>query len=166
MHVLPARSQRQAHENTLDPCTRLAQSKGCASVVQQVELNVSSPAKLLPCLFRLCVWHVFALLNDGDVAGEEGLQTCLNVSEGVLLIALGVVKVIEEDTADTTSLVAVGVDEVLITPLFESWVILLVVCVTGLFQGLVEVDGVLIEERSEERRVGKEWRAGLVGLGS
>ncbi|KAI6756477.1 hypothetical protein HG530_012213 [Fusarium avenaceum] len=122
------------------------EAKCSATIVHQVELDVLATSQLLPVLLRLSVRHILALLDDGNVRGEESLETVLDKGESVLAVSLGLVKVVEEDAANTTGLASVFVVKVLVAPLFESRVVILIVGVAGSFHRLVEVDGVLIEE--------------------
>jgi hypothetical protein len=146
MHVLPPRRQRQTHKNALHPRARRVQAKTRASVVHEVEFHVASAAQLLPCLFVLRVGHVFALLNEGQVAGQEGVEAVLHeAEEGFLVVFLGV-EVVEEDSADAARFLPVGNVKVFVAPFFEAWVVVFVVLVAGLFDALVEVYRVFVKE--------------------
>ena len=114
--------------------------------MDEVKLDVLSSSDLLPILLLLGVGHILALFHDGDVGWQEGLEAILDESERVFPITLALIQVVEENTADTAGFTPMLVVEVLITPLLEARVIVLVVRITGVLKGLVEVDGVLVEE--------------------
>src|ERR1700722_7115904 len=47
-HVLPSRCLRQAHQDTLNPCSRCIEPKLSSAVVYEVELDISSASEQLP----------------------------------------------------------------------------------------------------------------------
>lgn len=85
-----------------------------------------------------------ALLNDGEVGGQERVQTVC--AEAQQLCGIFVGEVVKEDAADATRLLAVLDVEVVVAPLFEAGVVVGVVAVAGVLEHLVEVDCVLVKE--------------------
>lgn len=114
--------------------------------MHKVELYISSSADLLPLLHLICVWHVLPSVDDGQVGRQEGRQTILNEGEELFLVLLRLIQVVEEDATYTSCLTSVLVAEVLIAPLFESWVVCLIVLIASLFDSAVEVYSVFVVE--------------------
>src|ERR1700712_3263124 len=71
VHVLPSRLQRQAHENTFNPRAWCVQPKSGTPIMDKIELNISTSSYLLPLLLFRRIWHIFSLVDDGNVLRYE-----------------------------------------------------------------------------------------------
>ncbi len=140
MIILPPTSQRQAHKYALDPPPSL-EPENRPAIVHEVELNVPTAADLLPLLLLLGEGVVLVLLDDGAVSVDDASQGFLGALEDGVGVA--VVQVVEEDSAQPASLVAVGDHEVAVGPGFEFGVEGGVVVVAYLFVSSVKVGHVL-----------------------
>lgn len=144
MVVHPRSSERKRHENGLNSSRGGLQTKGGTSIVDKVELHVSASSQLLPLLLLGSVGQVLSSLDDGHVRGQEGSQR--RSDEAEKLFGILILEIVKEDTANTSTLLSVLDDKVLVAPLLELSVVVLVVLVAGLLESLVEVHGVLLEE--------------------
>lgn len=146
MHILPAGRKRQAHEDTFYAGSGGVKSKRGTPIVDEIKLYISSAANLLPLLHFGGEGHVLSAIDNGDVGGQEGSEAILDEGEELLLVFLCFVEVVEEDAADAAGFAAVLVVEVFVTPFFEARVVGFVVLVAGVFDGVVEENGVFIVE--------------------
>ncbi len=143
MIILPSGRLRQTHQNALDPSSGLESENG-STVVNEVELSVSPTAQLLPTLLILSEFVIFVLLDDGSVGGDDGVDGILGEFEQQFRIA--VVQIVEEDSSQSASLVAVRNDEVFVGPGFELGVEFGIVPVAHLFVRSVEMFHVFFVE--------------------
>ena len=132
------------HEDALDTGARGLEAELGASVVDQVELDITASADLLPLLLLGRVGHVLALGDEREVRRKHGVEAGL----GHLETALGreTVEVVVEDAADATRLAPVRDVEVPVAPGLE---LRIEVCAEGIERLLVllmEVAGVLFVE--------------------
>src|SRR5688500_8958540 len=148
--VLPARLERQRHQDALDAPAG-AQAEARAAVVHQVELDVAAAAQPLPPPLALAPRRADAPADQRQVGGHEGGRAVRD--EGEEGLAVAVAQVVEEDPSHAASLAAVGEVEVLVAPALEPRVEGAVVAVAGGTQGGVEVARVLLEE-VDRRQVG------------
>ena len=146
MHVHPPGLKRQAHEDTLHPGPRRGETKRGAAVMNKVELDVAAAAQLLPFFLLRGEGHVFAPGDEGQVRREKGPSAVLHKAEDLLWVVFRRVEVIEEYSPDAARFFAVRDVEIFVAPTFEARVVALVVFVAGFFDGLVEMDGVFVEE--------------------
>mmetsp|Transcript_23806 Transcript_23806/g.37216 ORF Transcript_23806/g.37216 Transcript_23806/m.37216 type:complete len:433 (-) Transcript_23806:73-1371(-) len=139
--VLPAGGLRQRHEDGLDPSPSLQAEDG-ATVINQVEFHIPSPAHQLPLLLLLGEIIVLVGLDDWEVSLRHVHGALLGELEDGVRITI--VQVIEEDSSKSTSLSTVLDGEVIVSPLLELRVELGVVLVTDLLVGSMEVLHVLL----------------------
>jgi hypothetical protein len=142
--VHPRRSKRKRHENGFDASRRSLQTERGSSIVDKVELDVSTSSELLPLLLLGSVREILSSLDDGHVRGQE--RSKRRPDETKELLGILVLEIIEEDTSDTSGLLSVLNDEVLITPLLKLPVVVLVVLVASFLESLVEVNSVLLKQ--------------------
>jgi hypothetical protein len=67
-----------------DPCVWCLKSELGTSVINQVELNITSSSDLLPFLLRWSEDNVFSKRYYGNVGSEERRTTILNEGEDLL----------------------------------------------------------------------------------
>lgn len=146
MHIHPSRRQRQTHQNTLHPRARRVQPETRASVVDEVELDISAPSQLLPFLFAFRKRHVLSFCDEGEVGGQERRQAVFYEGEELFLFFFFFVEVVEEDASDAAGFASVGDVEVLVAPLLEARVVASVVLVACLFDCAVEVYSIFVEQ--------------------
>ena len=146
MHIHPSSLKRQAHQNTFNPGSRRSQTKRRAAIMHEVELNVSPSAQLLPLFLLRGEGHVFPLLDQGEVGGEESAGAVLHEAEDLLRIVFRGVEIVEEDAANAARFFAVWDVEMLVAPGFEAGVETPVVLVASFFDGFVEMDGIFVKE--------------------
>jgi len=144
MHVLPSSSQRQAHEDGLDPGVLGVKAELGAAIMDEIELDISAATELLPALLLRGERHVFSLLDDGQVCRNERAETVGNERQQLLGILL--VEVVEKYPTNTASLVTMGVEKILIAPFFKPFVVRWVMPVAGPLESFMEMDRVFVEE--------------------
>mmetsp|Transcript_48878 Transcript_48878/g.140483 ORF Transcript_48878/g.140483 Transcript_48878/m.140483 type:complete len:308 (-) Transcript_48878:347-1270(-) len=160
--VFPASSFRQTHEDTLDTSTSL-QSKDCSSVVDQVELNITSTSHKLPFLLLLGEFIILVLLNDRPVSLDNRVQTFLAEFENGIRVT--VVLVIEENSSESSSFITVLNDEVSVSPSLEFLVVFRVMLVADFLVSSVEVlHVVLIDVTGSDIGTASEPPNATVGL--
>ena len=136
MVILPAGSLRQRHKDGLDATARL-EAEDSATIVDEVELSVSTTTNELPLLLLLSELIVLVLVDDGQVGGDDAVKAIgCEVEE---LLWLAIVQIVIEDTAKTTGLASVGDDEVVVSVLLELRVEGRVVLIHDRLVGSVEV---------------------------
>lgn len=59
------------HQDTLYPRSGGVQPKLCASIVNQIKLDIPAASQLLPPLFLGCPFVVHVFVDDGHVGREE-----------------------------------------------------------------------------------------------
>lgn len=131
-------------------------------MTHQVELDVSTPSKLLPPKLLLgefltgpprdnrqvgLVERVPARSNKVKYVASRRLLSLLALPPRARLMhERGGVEVVEKDAAYSSTFLSVGNEEVLVRPGLERRVVALAVLIASRLEGLVEVDGVLVEE--------------------
>lgn len=95
----------------------------------------------MPLFFLLSERHVLSLGNNWQVRRQESVEAVFDNGQDFLWIT--VVKVIEEDTTDTTGFVSVLDEEILVTPLLEARVQSGIMLIQGLLVTSVEQLGIL-----------------------
>ena len=88
---------RQAYEDALGASVGLKSESG-ASVMEQVELDITSPAMELKIFVRLTVGGVLAFVHYGKIGGNEGLGEGLD--HVTILLQIAAVVVIKKNASD------------------------------------------------------------------
>ena len=139
--ILPPCRLGKTHEDTLNATTSL-EAEDSATVVDKVELHVTSSSHQLPTLLLLSEVIVLVLLHNGSVSLDNRVERLL--AEFKNGIGIAVVEIVKENSTQTTSFVAVLDDEVTVGPLLELGVELRIVLVAHLLVGTVEMLHVLL----------------------
>mmetsp|Transcript_13456 Transcript_13456/g.22122 ORF Transcript_13456/g.22122 Transcript_13456/m.22122 type:complete len:239 (-) Transcript_13456:705-1421(-) len=127
--ILPSRSLWQTHQNTLNSTTSL-EAEHCSTIVDKVELHISSTTHQLPLLLLFCEWIIFVCFNNRTIGGHDGVDGILGKFEQFLWITI--IQVIKEDTPKSTSFITMRNHKVLICPRFEFGVEFWIVTITDL----------------------------------
>ena len=70
-HILPPRRLRQTHQDALNPRSRCRESELGATVVHEIELDVSPPAYELPAPLRRRIRRANSTLEDRDIRWDK-----------------------------------------------------------------------------------------------
>mmetsp|Transcript_11489 Transcript_11489/g.23545 ORF Transcript_11489/g.23545 Transcript_11489/m.23545 type:complete len:334 (+) Transcript_11489:778-1779(+) len=134
--ILPPCSFWQGHEDAFCTSSSL-QSENGSTVVDKVELNITSPPHLLPILLLWSEFIIPVLLNDRSIGVDNIIAQILDEIKDCIRIT--VVKIIEEDTTKTTSFATMLDLKVFVGPLFEFGVVLRIMLITNLLERSMEV---------------------------
>src|SRR5262249_47860170 len=138
------------------------QAEHGAAIVEQVELDVATPAELLKRAVPVRVRLPAAAFHDRAIRRQEAIPAVADKREGRGVVAF---EIFEKGPADAARLAAMVQKEILIAPLLET----LIVGNRGVasahrLPGAVEVDDV-IAPRVIRRQVGAAAEPPLVALG-
>mmetsp|Transcript_31047 Transcript_31047/g.51290 ORF Transcript_31047/g.51290 Transcript_31047/m.51290 type:complete len:329 (+) Transcript_31047:171-1157(+) len=139
--VFPSSSLWKTHEDTLDTSTSLQTEHG-STVVDKVELNVTSSSHELPLLLLLGELIILVLLNDWPVGLDDGIARLLGKFKNLVWIT--VVLVIKKNTSQTTRLATVRDQEIAVGPSLELLVVRRIVVVADFLVGTMEVLHVIL----------------------
>src|SRR5947207_15720771 len=102
--IVPSHHRRQRHQDRLDPPARL-QAEDRATVVEQIELDITATPKLLKCTLPIAVALILASMNDRQISVKESVAAVADEGEPGVEIPF---EIVEKDAADATWLVAVS----------------------------------------------------------
>ena len=146
MHVIfPPCRLRQTHENTFNATTGL-EAKYSSAIIDEVELHVPSSSHQLPLLLLLGEIIILVLLHDGSVRLDNRVERLL--AEFKNGVRISVVEIVEENSAQTASFVAVLDDKIPVSPRLELGIELRIVLVAHLLVGAVEMLHVVLVDVS------------------
>mmetsp|Transcript_11917 Transcript_11917/g.20237 ORF Transcript_11917/g.20237 Transcript_11917/m.20237 type:complete len:256 (+) Transcript_11917:1811-2578(+) len=141
--ILPSRSLWQTHQNTLNSTTGL-EAEHCSTIIDKVELHISSTTHELPLLLLFCEWIIFMCFNNRTIGGHDRVDGILGKFEQFFWLTI--IQVIEEDTTKSTSFITVRNNKVLIGPRFEFGVEFWIVTITDLLVCSMEMPHIIFIE--------------------
>src|SRR3954470_11092674 len=101
--IAPFHRGRQRHQNGFRASTGL-ESEQCSTVVDQIELDITSTAVGLKIALGRTKWQILAPFDDWQIRLQNMITYAARKCEASFKIRLG--QVIEKDTADTTRFAA------------------------------------------------------------
>ena len=140
--VTPLHGRRHRRQDRLDSPSRLDPVLRSA-VVEEVELDVASPAQQLELPLGLAVGCLLPQLDQRQVGREVAVAGPPDELEAGLEALLG--QVVEEEASDPARLLAMGQEEVLVAPLLQPCVGAGAERLAALPGDLVPVDAVRLE---------------------
>mmetsp|Transcript_4540 Transcript_4540/g.5250 ORF Transcript_4540/g.5250 Transcript_4540/m.5250 type:complete len:263 (-) Transcript_4540:587-1375(-) len=125
--VFPPRRLRKAHENTLNTSTSL-KSKYRSTIIDKVELDITTSSHELPFLLLLRVWVILVLFDNWPIRLAYRVEALLTEFE--YSIGITIVLIVKENTPKPTCLIAMRDEKVSISPRLEFLIILRIMLIT------------------------------------
>src|SRR5437867_11429017 len=110
--VTPVCTWRKRHEYRFDSPLCL-QAKYCPTVINEIELRISSASQQLPAALVFTPWLQHSSPDNWQIRFDKRIASGSRDCEVLLRIASQVIK---EDSSNTTRFIALSDEEVLITP--------------------------------------------------
>lgn len=117
-HVLPRREVRETHEDRLDARFGSEETELSSTIVDEIELYVSTSADVFPLHMILLVRRILSSVEDLVVCVEGSVSNFLSEEESLIPAAVEK-EVVVENASDTSTLVTELNEEVFIAILFH-----------------------------------------------